>query len=413
VDDKPSNLTLLGRMLTEKGYVVRIFPKGDLALKSAIADPPDLILLDINMPGMDGYEVCQRLKENEKTRELPVVFISALTHTDDKIKAFKLGGVDYITKPFQVEEVHARVSLHLSLKRIAATLEEKNSDLEKTLHNLKTTQQHLVMSEKMAALGILIAGIAHEINNPVNFIKTGIMGLQQDIGDLETLLNAYEQCNGNCCTPQIQTQITKIKKEIDYNLLTKEIPDLILNMLEGVKRTEEIINSLRTYSRMDKVEYEKTDVHKLIDASLVILKNRYKHRIVVKKNYQELPPIFAHPGKLIQVMINIVSNAIDAILRKETTDKGTITITTRRQERDKTDYAVIEISDNGPGIPAETLNNIFDPFFTTKDVGKGTGLGLSISIGIIKEHKGIIDVKSCEHNGTIFTIFLPLEQEVI
>ncbi|MBU1168577.1 MAG: response regulator [Proteobacteria bacterium] len=413
VDDKPSNLKLLGKMLREKGYVVRIFPKGELALKSAIIDPPDVILLDINMPEIDGFEVCRQLKENEKTQELPVIFISALTDTHDKIKAFKLGGVDYITKPFQIEEVHARVALQLSLKRIKTALEEKNTVLEKTLRDLQIAQQQLIMSEKMAALGILVAGIAHEINNPVNFIKTGIMGLQQDIFDLKKLLNAYERCTVKCPDHMFGQQITALKEEIDYPLLSNEIPELVKNILEGVRRTEQIINSMRTYSRMDDVKREKTDIHKLIDAALVILNNRCKNQIIIKRYDQPLPGLYVHPGKLIQVLINIISNAIDALLENDLPVQPTLTIKTSQTSREGRDYGVIEISDNGPGIPKENLSRIFDPFFTTKDVGHGTGLGLSISIGIMKDHHGTIDVKSSDNKETVFSILLPLEQEVL
>lgn len=411
VDDKPSNLKLLGKMLKEKGHQVRIFPKGELAVKSAITDPPDLILLDINMPGMDGYEVCRRLKENETTRDLPVVFISALTDTNDKIKAFQLGGVDFITKPFQVEEVHARVDIHLTLKRVKAALEEKNKVLEHAFNDLKAAQQQLVLSEKMAAIGVLVAGIAHEINNPVNFIKTSIIGLEKDINDLAKLLQVYERCEETCPVPDIRAQSRKVKKEIDYSLLMGELSDMTRNILEGVRRTEEIIDSLRIYSRMDKVNKEKTDLHELIEASLVILKNRYKKQIRILKEYQALPLIFAHPGKLVQVLINIIANAIDAVQKKDNQEQAVITIGTGTRSIDKIDYAVIEISDNGPGIPEEIRNNIFDPFFTTKNVGEGTGLGLAISIGIIKEHQGMIEVDSKNGIGTNFSLLLPLNQE--
>ncbi len=413
VDDKPSNLKLLGKMLKEKGHQIRIFPKGELAVKSAMADPPDLILLDINMPEIDGYEVCRRLKENQSTRDLPVIFISAFTATEDKIKAFRLGGVDFITKPFQVEEVHARVEIHLALKYIKAALEEKNKVLEQALNDLQAAQQQLILSEKMAALGVLVAGIAHEINNPVNFIKTSVVGLQNDMQDLEELIQAYETCAETCPLPIRLEQIVKIKKKIDYHLLMKEMPEMVRNVLEGIRRTEEIIGSLRTYSRLDKVETEKTDLHELIEAALVILKNRHKKQIRILKHYAPLPSISAHPGKLIQVLINILSNAIDAVQKKKEPEHAVISIETTEQLRNKTNYVLIQISDNGPGIPKDILNNIFDPFFTTKAVGEGVGLGLAISFGIMQEHQGTIEVHSNPDEGTTFSLLLPVNQEVI
>jgi signal transduction histidine kinase len=408
VDDKPSNLRLLEKMLGEQGYRVRIFPKSRLALKSAVKDPPDLILLDINMPEMSGYEVCQHLKTEEKTKELPVIFISALTETMDKIKAFQLGGVDYITKPFQIEEVHARIALHLTLKRTRNSLEEKNRELQKTLHHLKTAQRQLVRSEKMAALGVLVAGIAHEINNPVNFIKTSVLGLKQDITDLEELLAAHEQCGNGCENEIIRGRLQAIKNRIDYPTLKTEIPQLVGNIQQGVQRTEEIVNSLRSYSRMDRIETEETDLCDLIETALVILKNRYKKDIALMKHYHPLPKVKVQPGKLTQVFMNILSNAIDALKTKPPGDKGTISIATGVQLRDERRYAVITIADDGPGIPEEIQGKIFDPFFTTKEVGSGTGLGLSISIGIIEEHQGMIEVDTHTGRGTAFAILLPI-----
>lgn len=411
VDDKPSNLKLLGSILKDKGYQVRIFPRGDLAVKSAISDPPDLILLDVTMPGMDGYEVCRLLKENVLTKDLPVVFISALSETNDKIKAFQAGGVDFITKPFQVEEVHARVEIHLTLKRIKAALEEKNRILEKAFDELKTAQQILVQSEKMVALGVLVAGIAHEINNPVNFIKSSTVGLQKDIKDLERLHQAYEQIEHSCNDSAFTARIIKTKKEIDYDVIVREIPELVSNILEGVRRTEEIVNSLRNYSRLESAGSQTINIHDMINSSLSILKTRYKNRIVIVKEFQGLPSVSGHPGKLIQVFINIIGNAIDALERMDNAKERQITIKTSPYSQDESPWVRIDITDNGPGIPETLLSRIFDPFFTTKEVGKGTGLGLSISIGIVKEHKGTIEVENREDGGTTFSLLLPAAGE--
>lgn len=231
-----------------------------------------------------------------------------------KIKAFETGGVDYVTKPFQFEEVYARVKTHLNLKRVQQIVEEKNQLLEKTLADLKSTQQQLVQSEKMAALGVLTAGIAHEINNPVNFIKSSALGLEQDIKDIEQLISFYKTVR-TICTNDIEAsqQLESIKKEIDFDLLIKELPELMNNIKEGVNRTQEIVSSLRVYSRIDDFDFKKTDIHPLIDVSLVILKNRYKELIDIRKEYADIPEVYAHLGKLTQVFTNIISNAIDAL----------------------------------------------------------------------------------------------------
>lgn len=409
VDDKPANLRLLEKMLSEKGYRVRIFPKGEMALASARKDPPDLILLDINMPELDGYEVCRRLKAEERTENLPVIFISAFSETTEKVKAFDLGGVDYITKPFHVEEVYARISLHLELRRAKSAVEEKNLMLRQALDDLKAAQQQLIQSEKMAALGILTAGIAHEINNPVNFIKTSVLGLSRDIEDMNALLHAYDVCADNCRDTRIQTCLQEAREAYDHETLITEIPQLVANIHQGVSRTEEIVNSLRSYSRSDRMETASADLHGLINAALTILENRYKHHIDVVRKFASLPALSVHPSKLIQALINILSNAIDAIENRSTLKKGVITIETSVQTRKDLSYAVVAVADNGSGIPEEIQKKIFDPFFTTKDVGKGMGLGLSITLGIIEEHQGQIEVNTNAESGTTFSILLPLK----
>jgi len=443
VDDKPANLKLLERMLSDRGYRVRPFLKSPMALNVALNDPPDLILLDINMPDMDGFEMCQRLKADPRTGDIPVIFISALSETFDKIKAFVVGGVDYVTKPFQFEEVYARVKTHLNLKRVQQMVEEKNELLEKTISDLKIAQKQLVQSEKMAALGVLTAGIAHEINNPVNFIKTSALGLEQDIKDIEKLLAFYNENCSRCNKNDVIRQgLESIKKEIDFELLIRELPELMHNLQEGVNRTQEIVSSLRLYSRMDDFDFKKTGLHSLIDAALVILKSRQDERIEVKKEYGAIPEVYGHPGKLIQVFTNILSNAIDSLQSmgpgwgnmvsdvdnvvmpdlgegvisdtgnaKAYSDKKRITIRTSLVSKENLEYTLVSIHDNGPGIAKQYLDKIFDPFFTTKEIGRGSGLGLSISIGIVREHKGIIEVISNPESGTVFSVLLPVEEE--
>lgn len=411
VDDTPANLGLLSDMLKVAGYGVRPAPNGRLALQAAQNLPPDLILLDINMPEMNGFEVCRKLKDDDQLKSIPVLFISALTDIEDKVKAFKAGGVDYITKPLHAEEVLARVETHLKIKRYQMELMEKSVVLQKTVDELTAAQSKLVQSEKMASLGVLTAGIAHEINNPINFIKTSALALDRDMEDVRRLLNAYEACIQSCADATAKEQIAAIKSEIDYDMLSHELPGLIDHITMGVERTEEIVNSLRTYARADEGQKTWIGLGELIDTALVLQKNRYKKVVAVKTDYGGLPKVAAQPGRLLQVFNNVIGNAIDAVTGDVQNAAPLIEIRTRIEEHHGVKFAVMQVMDNGPGIHDDIIDKVFDPFFTTKKIGKGVGLGMSISYGIVRDHNGHIDIASGDGRGTTVSIFLPITPE--
>lgn len=410
VDDTPANLGLLSEILTTAGYKVRPAPSGRLALRAARSDPPELILLDINMPEMNGFEVCRTLKDDESLNSIPVLFISALTETEDKIKAFQAGGLDYITKPFQAEEVIARVATHLEIRTYENELREKNQILRQTLKELKATQNQLVQAEKMASLGILTAGIAHEINNPINFIKSSAIALNTDLHDIIKLLKSHETCGDVCPDLAVRERIAKIKEDIDYMVLLPELTSLMEKIQLGVSRTEEIINSLRTYAREDSEKKSPTDLNALIDSTLVLLNNRYYKTVTISRDYGKLPLIPAQPGRLAQVLSNVINNGIDAVADNSQDAPAAIDISTGLEVIDDIDYAAVRVRDNGCGISDNHIARVFDPFFTTKEVGKGTGLGMSISYGIIRDHNGQINISSTVHQGTTVVILLPLTE---
>jgi len=411
VDDTPANLGLLTDILNQAGYRVRPAPNGRLALRAAQNDPPDLILLDINMPEMDGFEVCRRLKSDKRLQAIPVLFISALTETEDKVRAFLSGGLDYITKPFQAAEVQARVATHLQIRNYQNQLKEKRQFLEKALAELKATQSQLVQSEKMASLGVLTAGIAHEINNPINFIKTSAHALSRDMEDIQRLLTAFEACSRDCPDAAVRERIAGLKVDIDYDALTGELSGLVDNINLGAARTADIINSLRIYSRPDEKKMSATHLEELVETALVLLQNRYKKKIAIKKTYAVLPAVQGHAGRLMQVFNNVIDNAIDAVSGGVQKGAPSIEIMTAAEIVEGTTYAVIRIKDNGSGIRKEDLEKVFDPFFSTKEVGQGLGLGMSLSHGIIRDHQGRIDITSSVGQGTTVAIFLPLDSE--
>jgi len=284
--------------------------------------------------------------------------------------------------------------------------------LRETHLKLKNAQSQMLEQEKMASLGQLTAGIAHEINNPINFVSSNVNPLRMDLQDIKVLYKKYKEAREKA-DPKILDELDEMMKELDGDYLFQEIEALISGIEEGAIRTKDIVAGLKKFSRTDQSEITLASIHEGIDSTLVVLKNAAKHKVEIIKNYDpRLPSIYCYPGKLNQVFMNIVNNAIQAI-----SDKGQILITTRYKKAQNgidQDHVMISIKDTGAGIPEKIRNKIFDPFFTTKDVGEGTGLGLSISYGIIQQHHGKIEVQSEEGRGTEFIITLPVsvkEQE--
>ena len=428
VDDTPDNLRLLSTMLSDKGYKVRGVINGEMALKAARSTPPDLILLDITMPQMNGYEVCQHLKGDGRTSGIPVIFLSALDQVLDKVTAFAVGGVDYITKPFHLEEVLARVENQLTIHRLQKKLHEQNAQLqeseakerekaqqlEQALQQLQQAQAQLIQSEKMSSLGNVVAGVAHEINNPISFIKGNLRPVTEYTQDLLRLVQLYEEDLPNP-TPAIQEQL----EAMDLTFLRNDLPKLIASMRIGADRIGEIVQSLRNFSRLDEAELKAVDIHEGLESTLMILQHRLKDEvgqtiIKVVKEYEELPKIECYAGQMNQVFMNLLTNAIDALhLQKSLPNEAdnnspipTITICTKLLS----DFQVgIYITDNGPGIREEIQQRIFDPFFTTKEVGQGKGLGLSISYAIVvDEHGGQLSCLSVPGQGATLAIEIPI-----
>jgi predicted ATPase/signal transduction histidine kinase len=289
----------------------------------------------------------------------------------------------------------------LEVVRQKEEIEQKNAALETTLAKLQAAQGQLVEAEKMASLGQLTAGIAHELNNPVNYLAANVNSLQLNFQDLLELLEKYQALK-NTTDPQAVVQdIEYFEEEIDLAYLKEEIDLLFEGMEEGAKRTSKIVLGLRNFSRLDEDDYKFVDIHEGIDSTLTLLSNKLGDRIRIHKNYGELPSIECLPGKINQVLMNVLNNAIQAIA-----GPGDIYIATESIEG----AVSISIKDTGQGIKEEIKHRIFDPFFTTKDVGEGTGLGLSISYGIIENHHGTIKVNSEEGGGAEFIISLPLSQ---
>lgn len=296
-------------------------------------------------------------------------------------------------------------------KAIEAQLKQQATDLEQALKELQQAQAQMIQSEKMSSLGQMVAGVAHEINNPVNFIYGNLSHAHDYIRDLLRLLNLYQQCY-----PDSAPAIEEEAEAIDLEFLIEDLPKLLNSMKVGAERIQKIVSSLRTFSRMDEAEVKAVDLHEGIDSTLMILHNRLKARaerpgIEVIKDYGDLPFVECYPGQINQVFMNILSNAVDALeeaLKTKPTLKPCITIRTALTSMN---HVVIRIADNGLGIPHEIQQRLFEPFFTTKEVGKGTGIGLAISDQIVTEkHQGTLLYASEPNRGTEFAIHIPLRQ---
>lgn len=284
-------------------------------------------------------------------------------------------------------------------------LQKSNQSLNKTLVTLKETQAQLVQAEKMSSLGILTAGVAHEINNPINFVSSNLKPLELDISELLTLIEKYELLHKTPVAeiPKLLQEIDTLKQELDLPFLTEEIHTILKTIGEGAKRTTEIVEGLRNFSRLDESDFKHVNIHEGIDSTLMILRSHIPNSIQIIKQYNADGNIDCFPSQLNQAFMNIIMNALQAIQDKKVAENESITITTNNDDN----FIYINIADTATGMTDEVKNRIFDPFFTTKDVGEGTGLGLSIVHKIIEKHQGKIDVESTIGKGTVFNIQLP------
>ncbi|HEY9621973.1 MAG TPA: response regulator [Crinalium sp.] len=411
VDDVLDNIRLLSNFLVQQGYDVRTAINGQMALMAINALMPDLILLDIRMPGISGYEICQQLKANPVTRSIPVIFLSAGSDATDKVQAFEVGGADYVTKPFQLEEVLARVQTQLTIRDLQQKQEQQNLKLQQALDDLQKAQRHLVQQERLATLKQVAAGVAHEVNNPLSFIFCNTEPACRYIEDLLTLVELYQK---DCSAVSPETQ--EFLQKIDFDFAVSDLNNIMRSIKYGADRIRVIVSALQSFTHLDEEQIKETNIHTNIETVLGILHHRLDSRpdnviIDVQKKYGDLPLMVCYVNQLNQVLFNLLANAIDAIDEKLThqkylADHPQITITTA-VIHDQT--IQIRIRDNGSGISDANQKRLFEPFFTTKPAGSGVGMGLATSRRIIEElHQGRLMLNTSTHEGTEFIIQIPL-----
>ena len=381
VDDIPDNIQLLSGLL-KADYKVKAAISGKKALSIANATPhPDLILLDVVMPEMDGYEVCRQLKNNPVTSKIPVIFVTAKTQNEDEEKGLKLGAVDYITKPVNHSIVKARIKTHLALYDLTRDLEQK---VKERTSELKNAQAQLIHAEKMESVGRLAAGIAHEVKNPLAIIQMGVYYLSQEFPADETA--------------------AEVVHDID----------------DAVQRADAVIMGLLDFSHDSELELEAGNLNEVVERSLHLVAHEMRQRNidVASDLADELPEIMLDANKLQQVLINLFMNSAQAMERD-----GSLHVTSCLKTLDSAEaldcahesnfttgerVLWLEVTDTGPGIREEDRDKFFDPFYTTKPVGEGTGLGLSVSRNIMNSHHGSIDIRNRKEGGASVVLIFKL-----
>jgi two-component system NtrC family sensor kinase len=407
VDDEPENLSLLTHLL-RPFYHVRAANSGENALRAAVSEPrPDLVLLDVMMPEMDGYEVLVRLRKDPATADIPVVFVTALTDADAEERGLALGAADYIAKPIKPPVVLARVRTQIENKRARDWMTNKNQILEAEVARRLEVQQELhrqlVQTEKLASIGLLAAGVAHEINNPVGFVSSNLTTMRGYVSSLLDITVAVDGALRHA--PETETFRQKLGElrdkinDADMDYIRNDLPSLLTESADGLERIKKIVVDLKNFAHADSEQRQLADINAGLKSTLNLVWNEIKYKATVSTDYGTLPPVCCQPGKINQVLMNILVNAAQAIDKS-----GTIGIKTWHADG----VVCIAISDTGCGIPQSAMDRIFEPFYTTKPVGKGTGLGLSLAYGILREHGGRIDVASRIGEGTTFTVVLPV-----
>lgn len=374
VDDLEANLIAISAVLDGVGCHVVQARSGNEALRLLLKQKFVALLLDVQMPQMDGFEVAGHVRSHAATKDLPILFLTAKHDTeDDVLRGYGTGAVDFLFKPISPVILRSKVRVFLDLY-------EGRNKVERALSELQVAQSQLVQSAKMAALGELVAGVAHEINNPLAFVTSHLATARQSLDMAAPVIEA---------SPNAQMQAA----------WTKAL-DRLREMGSGLGRISDLVLQLRTFSRLDEGTRKTINVKECLDSVLMILGHRLGDRIAVTQDLAGPETIECYPGPLNSAILNLLANAIDAI-----EERGNIII----RSASNGEWFRLSVEDDGAGIPDELKERVIEPFFTTKPVGKGTGLGLSITYSIAKKHGGRLEIESAEGRGTTMTLAFPLD----
>lgn len=405
VDDEQVIRTMFTAFLGEK-YTCETAASCDEALAHLATNTYALVMSDIQMPGRNGVELLREIRS--RYPDTAVIMVSVVDRPQRIRDALQIGAIDYLTKPcelevlgFSVERALERRELMLTARKYRADLERQNLELATQKVQLERLQAQIIHSEKMAGLGQLAAGVAHELNNPAGFIYGNMDLIRGYLGRLELVLSIYERVS----LPAAEAaELALTKENIGYDGLLPDLRSMIADCVEGAERIRDVVQNLRLFSRLDEAEFKRIDLHESIDSTIRLLSRYYGGgRIHLVREYGDLPSVNCFAGQLNQLWTNLLVNAAQAI-----NDRGEVRISSRVEDG----LAVITISDTGCGIESDQLSKIFDPFVTTKPVGEGTGLGLSISYGIIQKHGGTIRAESAPGAGTRFIVSIPINSSI-
>jgi two-component system, NtrC family, sensor kinase len=397
VDDVEANLVALRALLEGSGCTVTSANSGNQALRLLLRHEFAVMLLDVQMPEMDGYEVARHARMIPATRDVPIIFLTATHDSEENVlRGYGSGAVDFLFKPIDADVLRSKVRVFLELyqgrRQLAdanqelatknENLHQANEQLQLAYRELQAAQAQLVQSAKMASLGELVAGVAHEINNPLAFVMS----------HLDTVRKSLDQFRAD-----VPGEVSA-DSEQHWNRALMRLSETEV----GLGRIRDLVLKLRTFSRLDEGERKLVSIAECIESVLTILQHRTKERIEVVTEVGPPELLDCYPALLNQVLLNLVANSIDAI-----EDRGTITI----RARGVGDTFVITVSDTGAGIPPDVRERALEPFFTTKPVGQGTGLGLSIAYSIMKKHEGSIELGDAPGGGALATIRIPIRDQ--
>jgi two-component system, NtrC family, sensor kinase len=400
-------------------YKVDFCKQPNLVMELLEKKPYDIILLDILMPQINGIQLLKEIRKLDRFKDVQIIMLTGNTDKNQFKECFEYGANDYLQKPIEIIEFQARIKAlensrrkTLGLYEMYEKLQDKNIELQTMNQKLKDLQFHLIQSEKMAAIGQLVAGVAHEINNPIAYIVSNLETLSKDIEKIRQFIEFNKEQLKKLKNFSLEKipmeEIKKIEEKYRENqceLISEDLEDLVKDCIEGIWKVDEIVKSLKNFSRTgEEDEKQFYELSEMIQQVLLIVNNESKYSVEICLGNLKVPMIYCNKGQLSQVFLNLLMNALQAIKSHNIMYKGFVFVDAFMDG----EYVCIRITDNGPGISEENKSKIFNPFFTTKDVGEGTGLGLSISHQIVVDnHKGSLTVKSALGEGTEFLIKIP------